>query len=84
MKWRIQFDELIQDVPPNDGDKKIKYAKALMTGEARERFANIMADLRQDDAMEEETDAEAIFNEAVEKMGRFYFGSQHAYRRQKS
>ena len=84
VKWRIQFDELVRDVPLNDGDKKTKYAKALMTGEARERFANIVADLRQDDAMEEETDAEAIFNEAVEKMGRFYFGSQHAYRRQKS
>lgn len=81
VKWRIQFEELIRDVPLNDGTKKIKYAKALLTGDARERFVNIVADLRHADADE---NPDETYNEAIAQMGRFYFGSPHAYRRQKS
>ena len=87
VKWRIQMDELIRDVPLNDGEKKIKYSKALLAGEAgqaRERFVNIVADLRHAAQGEEEEDAEDTYNEAIERLGHFYFGSEHAYRRQKS
>ena len=84
VKWRIQMDELVRDVPLNDGEKKIKYSKALLAGEARERFTNIVADLRHAAQGGEEEDAEDTYNEAIERLGHFYFGSEHAYRRQKS
>ena len=83
VKWRIQMDELIRDVPLNDGEKKIKYSKALLAGQARERFVNIVADLRHANQDEQE-DPEDTYSEAIERLGQFYFGSEHAYRRQKS
>ena len=79
-KWKIQFEELVRDVPLDTGEKKIKYAQMLLGGTAREKFTNKAADLRfKDDKMQPQD----VFDETIQARSKDYFGSEHAYRRQK-
>ena len=48
VKWRVQFDELVRDMPLTTGEKKIKVAKALLKGEARDSFVAILTDIELD------------------------------------
>ena len=50
IRWRIQLDELIRDKNLRTGRQKIVLAKALLKGNAREKFSNLLVDL----AMNEE------------------------------
>lgn len=86
IRWRIQFDELIRDMPLNSGEKMIKVAKALLKGDARDHFVSILIDLEMNE--DDEDDVEDIdkvrFDEAIEQLGLRYFNSRHAYRRQRN
>ena len=42
IQWRMQMDELIRDMPLDDVAKKIKVAKALLKGQAREHLTAIL------------------------------------------
>jgi hypothetical protein len=84
VKWRMQLEELIRDIPLQDGTAKMKTAKALLKGEARERFQIISLDL---EIALDPTNPEAkeeMFSEAIERLGRRYFDSDYAYRRQRN
>ncbi len=92
IKWRIQFDELVRDMQLVTGRQKIVVAKALLKGNAREKFSNILADLAINRELEVEDDEVGAqdknmdddFEEAIEKLGLDYFPSVHAYRRQRN
>ena len=45
VKWRIQVEELVRDMQLSTARQKIMLAKALLKGNAREKFSNILADL---------------------------------------
>ena len=87
IKWRIQMDELIRDMQLETGRQKIVLAKALLKGNAREKFINILADLavnHDDDDMDAEVELNDDFDEVIEKLGLDYFPSVHSYRRQRN
>ncbi len=92
IKWRIQFDELVRDMQLVTGRQKIVVAKALLKGNAREKFSNILADLAINRELEVEDDEVGAqdknmdddFEEAIKKLGLDYFPSVHAYRRQRN
>ena len=80
IKWRIQLDELIRDIPLKTEQGKIKITKALLKGAAREVFLTKLVDVEMD-AESESTDPSyhVIFEEVVDRLGRRYFTTQHAY-----
>ena len=92
VKWRIAMDEAIRDIPLDDGDKKIKLAKSLLKGVARERFTMQLTNLEMAaNADDEDSDDERDLNDrnviyqlAIEELGRFYFPTDHAWRRQRN
>ena len=85
VKWRIQMDELIRDMPLGTPEEKSKVAKALLKGDARERFVTVSTDvLMEDDPDDEQAEDYDEFEEILERMGRHYFPTNHAYRRQKN
>ena len=86
IKWRIQMDELIRDMQLETGRQKIVLAKALLKGNAREKFINILADLavNHEDSTDVDVELNDDFNEAIEKLGLDYFPSVHSYRRQRN
>ena len=92
IRWRIQMDELVRDMQLTTGRQKIVLAKALLKGNAREKFTNILSDLRVNQEMDndgsEDDDADEdwddTFAEAIEKLGLDYFPSVHSYRRQRN
>ena len=84
VKWRMQMDELIRDMPLTTGEQKVKVAKALLKGQAREYFTGILIDLEMQMDEEDEMTAEDRYTEAIETLGKKYFPTEHAYRRQKS
>ena len=84
VKWRMQMDELIRDMPLTTGEQKVKVAKALLKGQAREYFTGILIDLEMQMDEEGEMTAEDRYTEAIETLGKKYFPTEHAYRRQKS
>jgi hypothetical protein len=86
IRWRIQMDELIRDMPLDSRRKKIKVAQSLLKGEARDRFTTILTDLEMADENEPDVDDadDLRFEEALERLGRKYFPSKNAYRRQRN
>ena len=44
VKWRIQVKELVRDIQLSTARQKIMLAKALLKGNAREKFSNVLAD----------------------------------------
>jgi hypothetical protein len=84
VKWRIQMVELIRDMPLTTGEQKIKVAKALLKGQAREYFTGILIDLEMQMEEDDEMTAEERYTQAIEELGKKYFPTEHAYRRQKS
>ena len=85
IQWRIQFDDLIRDMNFTTGRQKILLAKALLKGNAREKFLDLLADLemREDDEDDDYND-ETILAEAIEQLGLDYFPSPYSYRRQRN
>ena len=81
VRWRIQFEELVRDVPLKDALQKTKVAKALLRGQAKEFFDTALSTLIINSSDE---DDEEIFQAAVEQLGRHYFPSNHAWRRQRN
>jgi hypothetical protein len=75
IKWRIQFDELVRNMQLVMGRQKIVVEKALLKGNAREKFSNILADLAISRELEVEDDEMGAqdenmnddFEEAIEK-----------------
>ena len=85
IKWRIQLDELIRDIPLKTEQGKIKTAKALLKGAAREVFLTELVDVELDaDSESADLDGHVVFEETVDRLGRRYFTTQHAYRRQRN
>ena len=70
VQWRIQLDELIRDMNLTTGCQKSVLVKALLKGNAREKFSDILLDLEIDQelAEAEEDVAEDLFNEAIAKL----------------
>jgi len=74
------------------GRQKIVVAKALLKGNAREKFINILEDYKvnremdDEDVADDERDEEMddLFADTIEKLGLDYFPSVHAYRRQRN
>jgi hypothetical protein len=67
--------------------QKVVFAKALLKGNAREKFTNILTDLEVSRELNEDNgkfdeDDDDLFREAIKKLGVDYFPSVHAYRRQ--
>jgi transposase InsO family protein len=85
IQWRIQFDDLIRDMNLSTGRQKILLAKALLKGNAREKFLDLLADLemRDTDGDREYRDDENL-EEAIELLGLDYFPSPNSYRRQRN
>ena len=82
IQWRIQLDDLIRDKQLTNGRQKIVLSKALLKGNAREKFCDILLDIemsQEDTAVEEEE----LFKEAIDRLGLDYFPSENAYRRQR-
>ena len=85
IQWRIQFDDLIRDMNLTTGRQKILLAKALLKGNAREKFIDLLTDLelRETDEIEDYRDEDNL-NEAIEQLGLDYFPSANSYRRQRN
>ena len=85
IQWRIQFDDLIRDMNFTTAHQKILLAKALLKGNAREKFLDLLADLemQRDDGDDEYSD-ENILAEALVQLGLDYFPSPNSYRRQRN
>ena len=83
VKWRIQLEELIRDMRMEGGRQKVMLAKALLKGNAREKFTNLLADLAMSDDDEGPSD-ENYFDEAIEQLGLDYFATENSYRRQRN
>lgn len=84
IKWRIQMDDLVRDMQLETGRQKIVLAKALLKGNAREKFIDILTDLALTEEEVEDVELEGHFNEAIERLGLDYFPSVNAYRRQRN
>ena len=85
IQWRIQFDDLVRDMNLSTGRQKILLAKALLKGNAREKFLDLLADLemRESDG-DQELEDEDNLNEAIEQLGLDYFPSANSYRHQRN
>ena len=70
IKWQIQFEELERDMGLATDEQKIKVAKALLKGEARERFSTILNDIKVERAMATAIGPNPIgeFAEAIETL----------------
>lgn len=95
IRWTVQQDELIRDMTLTTGRQKIVLAEALLKGNARERFTNILAELainskldsdddNSEDEREKDVDRNDRYDEAIEKLGLDYFPCVHSYRRQRN
>ena len=85
IRWRIQLDELIRDKNLRTGRQKIVLAKALLKGNAREKFSNLLVDLAMNEEdLEDDVGQDNEFDEAIERLGLDYFASANAYRRQRN
>ena len=85
VKWRIQMDELVRDMQLGTARQKIMLTKALLKGTAREKFGAILTDLELGDGEQWGEDEEAgYFDEAIARLGKDYFPSENAYRRQRN
>jgi hypothetical protein len=84
VKWRIQLDELIRDMPLTTGAKRIKVAKALLKGQAREYLLDLLLDLEMTDDADDPINDEDKFDEAIARLGARYFPTDHPYRRQRN
>jgi hypothetical protein len=84
IKWRIQMDELIRDMQLETGRQKIVLAKALLKGNAREKFIDILTDMAVNNSDVEDVELVGHFDEAIERLGLDYFPSENAYRRQRN
>jgi hypothetical protein len=91
IRWKIQFDERIRDMQVSTERQKEVFAKALLKGNAREKFTNILTDLEVSRELNEDNgkfddddDDDDLFREAIKKLGVDYFPSVHAYRRQRN
>ena len=83
IQWRIQFDDLIRDMNLSTGRQKILLAKALLKGNARKKFLDLLADLEMRDMDgDQEYRDEKNLEEAIELLGLDYFPSPNSYRRQ--
>lgn len=72
------MDKLIQDISLADNAQKIKTAKALWKGAAREILVTILNCLTVLQGVNEEVNKN-VFKEALEQLGRLYFASNHAH-----
>ena len=68
VKWRTQLDELTCYMLLTTGAKKIKLAKALLKGQAREYFINMLTDFELNNNTK--NDKEEYFSEAIEGLGK--------------
>ena len=67
IKWRIQLHELTCNMPLTTRAKKIKVAKALLKGQAREYFIDMRTDFELNN--NNKNDKEEYFVEAIEGHG---------------
>jgi len=86
VQWRIQLDELIRDMVLETGRQKKVLAKALLKGEAREKFLILINELEMAGIVDGDEAADELlnFDEAIEQLGLTYFPSAYAYRRQRN
>ncbi len=85
IRWRIQLDELIRDKNLTTGRQKSILAKALLKGEAREKFTNLLINLElAEGENDDEEDDDERFDAVIERLGLDYFATQNAYRRQRN
>ena len=87
VKWRIEFDEVVRDMPLTTAVAKTKMALTLLKGRAKEllQSANLT---RISENAEKKKDAkltpDQVFELIMDDLGRNYFPVEHAYRRQVS
>ena len=87
VKWRIEFDEVVRDVPLTTAAAKTKMALALLKLRAKELFqlANTLRTHENNDKKgAARLSSDEVFDLTMDDLGRNYFPVEHAYRRQVS
>jgi hypothetical protein len=87
VKWRIEFDEVVRDMPLTTAIAKTKMALTLLKGRAKELFQSANLTRMSENAEKKSSarlSSEEVFALIMDDLGRNYFPVEHAYRRQVS
>jgi transposase InsO family protein len=87
VKWRIEFDEVVRDMPLTTAIAKTKMALTLLKGRAKELFQSANLTRMSENAEKKSSvrqSSEEVFALIMDDVGRNYFPVEHAYRRQVS